>query len=48
VLDGKAAPNPVRDVPKFREPDPLPKGIPYPIVRKLFQQMRDTPRRKRG
>ncbi len=47
VLDGKAAPNPVRDVPKFREPDPLPKGIPYPILRKLFQQMRDTPTKAR-
>jgi integrase len=41
VLDGKEERNPVRDVPKFREPAPEPKGIPYPIVRQLFQQMRD-------
>lgn len=26
VLDGKGASNPVRDVPKFREPQPLPRG----------------------
>lgn len=47
VLDGKAAPNPVRDVPKFREPDAQPKGVPYTIIRAIFAAMPDTVSRAR-
>lgn len=32
VLDGRRAPNPVRDVPEAVEPDPEPRSIPYPLV----------------
>lgn len=38
VLDGKGARNPVRDVPKFRPPDPLPRGRdPHVIDAKLLK-----------
>lgn len=47
VLDGKSAPNPVKDVPKFREPDPLPKGLPYSAITALWKVMGDTPSRAR-
>lgn len=36
ALDGKGASNPVRDVPKFRVPAPLPRGLPYPKIRKAL------------
>lgn len=36
VLDGKAAVNPVRDVKKFREPDPQPRGYDYPTIRRIL------------
>lgn len=39
VLDGKAEPNPVKDVPRFAEPTPAPKGIPYAIIRQIFAKM---------
>ncbi len=39
VLDGKSERNPVRDVPKFREPTPAPKAIPFVLVRKVFAAM---------
>lgn len=42
VLDGKSAENPVKDVPKFREPDPTPKGIPYSIIRAILKAMPET------
>lgn len=48
VLDGKAAPNVVKDVPKFREPDALPKGLPYKgAIDELWAQMADTKTRAR-
>jgi integrase len=47
VLDGKAAPNPVRDVPKYREPDALPRGLPYDAIRQLWAVMGDTATRAR-
>lgn len=47
ILDGKSAPNPVKDVPKFREPDALPKGLPYAAIKKLWKVMGDTPSRAR-
>lgn len=36
ALDGKGASNPVRDVPKFRVPAPLPRGIRYSKIRKAL------------
>jgi integrase len=39
TLDGKAAPNPVRDTPKFREPDARPRHLSYATIRKLFAAM---------
>lgn len=39
VLDGKAAVNPVRDVPKFREPDPQPRGVPLDVIRAVLDAM---------
>lgn len=47
VLDGKAAPNPVKNVPKYREPEPLPRGLPYSAIAELWKVMRDTPTRAR-
>jgi integrase len=42
VLDGKSAPNPVKDVPKFAEPQPAPRAIPYPLLQQMFAQMRPS------
>jgi integrase len=41
VLDGKGARNPVRDVPKFRPPDPLPRGRDYGALRRALDLMAD-------
>jgi integrase len=38
-LDGKSAPNPLRDVPRFREPDALPRGRPYRLLDRVFRAM---------
>jgi integrase len=37
VLDGKSAQNPVRDVPRFQEPAPAPRGLPYAVLKKLLK-----------
>lgn len=42
TLDGKSARNPVRDVPKRREPDAEPRGLPYEMIRQLFDAMVDS------
>lgn len=47
VLDGKAAPNPVKDVPKLREPDAVPRGLSYAAIQALWKVLRDTPTRAR-
>jgi integrase len=47
VLDGKSAPNPVKDVPKYREPPPVPRGLPYAAIRQLWAKLGDTPTRAR-
>lgn len=47
TLDGKSAPNPVKDVPKFREPDALPRGLEYSAIRALFATMTDSPSKAR-
>ncbi len=38
-LDGKSAKNPLRDVPRFREPDALPRGRPYRLLERIFKAM---------
>lgn len=47
VLDGKSAPNPVKDVPPYREPAPLPRGLPYSAIRQLWKVMGNTKTRAR-
>lgn len=39
VLDGKSARNPVKDTPKFQEPAPAPRGIPFVQLKALFAAM---------
>lgn len=39
VLDRNSAPNPVRDVPKFREPTPLPRGVSLTTLEKILAKM---------
>jgi integrase len=41
-LDGKNASNPLRDVPPPREPDALPRAIPYEIIDEIFRYMPDV------
>jgi integrase len=47
VLDGRSEPNPVKDTPKFREPDARPRGLPYAAIEAIWAVMRDTPTRAR-
>lgn len=42
VLDGKAERNPVRDTPKFAEPAPTPRGIPFDVLARVFAAMPDS------
>ena len=46
-LDGKSAPNPLRDVPRFQEPDALPRGRPYALLERPFAAMRPSQSRAR-
>lgn len=39
VLDGKSGENPVRDVPRYKEPDALPRGLPWPTIRSILKAM---------
>lgn len=39
ALDGKGGSNPVREIPKFRSPDPLPRGLAYPLIEKALKAM---------
>lgn len=41
VLDGQAAANPLRDVPKYQEPDPEARDIPYAIIDRIIDDIRD-------
>jgi integrase len=41
TLDGKDAPNPLRDIPPPTPPDPEPRNIPYPIIRAILDAMPD-------
>lgn len=42
VLDGKAERNPVKDAPKFAEPAPAPRGLPYAKLKALFAAMESS------
>ena len=42
VLDGPDAANPVRDIPKWREPEPGPRGVSYAVIEAIFSHMPDT------
>jgi integrase/recombinase XerC len=42
VLNGKSGSNPCRDVPRFREPDPEPRGLSFKVLQKVFRKMPDT------
>jgi integrase len=46
-LDGKSAPNPLRDVPRFREPDALPRGRPYRLLERILRAMAPSKTRAR-
>jgi integrase len=39
VLDGKGERNPVRSVPRYREPDAAPRGLPCATIRAIFRAM---------
>jgi hypothetical protein len=40
ALDGRSAPNPVKDVPKRPEPRRTPRGLPWPILRRILGRVR--------
>lgn len=46
-LDGKSEKNPLRDVPRFKEPGPLPRGRSYRLIERVFQAMRPSASRAR-
>lgn len=39
ALDGKGGTNPVREIPKFRAPDPLPRGLPYARIEQALKKL---------
>jgi integrase len=41
VLDGKEAANPLRNVPKYSEPEPEPRDVPYEIIDRILDEIRD-------
>lgn len=47
TLDGPDAPNPVRGIKKFREPDPKPKGYSYAVIQQILAQVRGAKTRAR-
>lgn len=47
TLDGPDAPNPVRGIKKFREPDPQPRGYTYSAIRKILAQVTHAAARAR-
>jgi integrase len=44
VLDGQAAANPLRDVPKYLEPDPEARDVPYDVIDRIIDDIRDRGR----
>lgn len=39
ALDGRGGSNPVREIPKFRAPDPLPRGLAYDLIQKALEKL---------
>lgn len=39
ALDGRGGSNPVREIPKFRVADPLPRGVAYDLIEKALKQL---------
>jgi integrase len=48
VMNGKAGSNPCRDVPKFREPDPTPRGLTFAQLTRVFRAMPETKTKARA
>jgi len=48
VLDGRRAPNPVRDVEEAPEPEGEPRAVPYWLLRRLVARMPDVGRAAKG
>jgi integrase len=48
VLDGRRAPNPVRDVPEVTEPDALPRALDYALIERIISEISDRGRPVRG
>lgn len=48
VLDGRRAPNPVREVPEVTEPDPMPRGLPYATVEAILSHLGDRGQTPKG
>lgn len=48
VLDGRRAPNPVRDVPEVTEPDPLPRALSFDTIDAILSHMAIVSRSKKG
>jgi integrase len=48
VLDGRRAPNPVREVPEADEPDITPRAIPYALVRAILDALPDRGHAAKG
>jgi integrase/recombinase XerC len=42
VMNGKSGANPCRDVPRFREPDPEPRGLTFKQLAKVFRKMPES------
>ena len=48
VLDGRRAPNPVREVPEADEPNRPPRAIPYPLIEQILAALPDRGRAAKG
>ena len=48
VLDGRHAPNPVREVPEADEIEGAPRALPYPVIRAILDAMPDVGRAAGG
>ncbi len=48
VLDGRRAPNPVRDVPEVKEPDPLPRALSFETIDAILSHMAIVSRSPKG
>ena len=44
ALDGRSATNPVKDVPKRQEPRSAPRGLPWPILRRILGRVKGQTR----